>query len=701
MASKTDLTGQQHLAVLNEIARIASGELELRNMLAHVTQALHRHFGWELIGFITVDQEAGLFTCEALHADRPAGIEIGDTRPFDSGVVGSVIRSGQAVVLDDVRKAPHYIEINPETRSEVCLPVKHRGRLVAILNIESSKPAAFCDQLPLLETVAEQVAGAIESARIYEALMEHAVLSEVIGEVSRVALEPTGLMELMKRITDYIIVRFPVSIASIQLLDDSRGRFVTEVYSSEMLLPPPPDDWSIDMGICGRCVREGRALLVDEPSRDPDYVPGMDGIRTEFVVPIRYRGGILGVLNLESHRPKSFTPAMQQVFEKIAEQIAGAIEGARLEAQLQEHARDMEMLSRLSRLATQGDDLHTLLHTIAEYLAAELDIAVVSILLLDDAGTHFVLEAVSGELKLRLPGDGDWPVTAGVCGRCARTGEPQLVYADAGDPDYFSGHADIRAEYVLPIRYNERVLGLLNLESTRRDSFSLPVQRLCTAVADQVAGVMNLAMVNSRLMETNRVVEERTRELKETNDKLKRANLELHRISSYDALTGIPNRRRLDEVLAHEWRWAKRTGRPLSFMLADLDHFKALNDSQGHVRGDECLRLVAQALADGLMRPADFVARYGGEEFALVLPDLDAEGARRYAESLRARVEALQLAHSASPVVPYITISVGSATVIASKDTGVADAIAAADEALYEAKHAGRNRVAIRHLSSH
>jgi diguanylate cyclase (GGDEF)-like protein len=435
----------------------------------------------------------------------------------------------------------------------------------------------------------------------------------------------------------------------------------------------------VDSGVTGRCVRSGEPQHVEDVAQEPDYLPRLAGMRAEFAVPIRYRGRVLGVLNLETASPLGFTPHARQVFTSIADQIAGAIEGARLDAALREHARVMETLSRLSRLATQGDELHALLRKITDYLAAELQVAAASILVLDDSGRKFVIETMSGNLALGIPGGGEWLTSMGVCGRCARSGEPQLVYADTPDPDYVVGHPDVTAEYVVPIRYHERVLGVLNLESAQRDSFTPQVQSLCRAVADQVAGVIHIAIVN--------------RELAETNEKLKRANLELHRISSYDALTGVPNRRRLDEVLAHEWRWAQRTGRPLTVMLADLDHFKSLNDSHGHLRGDECLKLVAQALADGLMRPADFVGRFGGEEFALVLPDLDEEQARSYAESLRARVEALRLAHGSSAVSPHVTLSVGVASMIAARGRQAGELLAAADAALYVAKKAGRNRV--------
>ncbi|MGE5624430.1 MAG: GAF domain-containing protein [Bacillota bacterium] len=670
---------ERHLRVLNEIARIASGDLELRPMLAKVTEALYWHFGWEFIAFASVDRARGRFVCEAVRSEIPTQVTPGFTRPLDSGIVGEVALSGKAAVYDDVRKAPKYEETTPGVRAQVCVPVRHRGEVIAILNVESSRSGEFSDQLGVLETVAEQVAGPIENAQLYETLMEHAVLNEVMSEVSRIALEPLTQDELLQQIVDYINTHFPRCVPSILLLDGSRKRFMLEVFATGAPRAAPPGDWSVDAGICGRAVSTGVAQYVENVSAEPGYLPRLPGMRAECAVPIRHRGRVLGVLNLETPNPQGFTPHARQVFTSIGEQIAGAIEGARLDAVLHEHSRVMETLNRVSRLATQSEDLHTLLRKITDYLAAELKVAAASVLVLDESGRKFVIETMSGDLMLGIPGGGEWLVSIGVCGRCARTGETQLVFADSGDPDYVPGHPEVKSEYVVPIRYHDRTLGVLNLESKARDSFTPQVRSLCNAVADQVAGAIHIAIVN--------------RQLAEANDKLKRANLELHRISSYDALTGVPNRRRFDEVLAHEWRWAQRTGHPLTLLLADLDHFKALNDCHGHLRGDECLKLVAQALADGLMRPADFVARYGGEEFALVLPDLDAAAARGYAESLRTRVETLGISHGNSPVSAHVTLSIGVATLIPERSQLSSELVAAADAALYAAKNAGRNRV--------
>ena len=177
------------------------------------------------------------------------------------------------------------------------------------------------------------------------------------------------------------------------------------------------------------------------------------------------------------------------------------------------------------------------------------------------------------------------------------------------------------------------------------------------------------------------LVDARTRELREANELL----LEL---SYLDPLTGVANRRRFEERLATEWQRAVRTGSLLSVGMIDIDHFKLFNDTYGHHRGDECLRAVASALADGLPRVGDSVARYGGEEFALILPATDRLGALTVAESLRRRVEALEIA---SPTGGVVTISCGVATTWPTLEQSPAQLVELADRALYRAKQAGRN----------
>jgi diguanylate cyclase (GGDEF)-like protein len=172
--------------------------------------------------------------------------------------------------------------------------------------------------------------------------------------------------------------------------------------------------------------------------------------------------------------------------------------------------------------------------------------------------------------------------------------------------------------------------------------------------------------------------------------RLEEANVQLERLSTLDALTGVANRRRLDQFLDLEWRRMARAGEWLSVVVVDVDRFKAYNDHNGHLDGDECLVRVARALAGAVSRPGDIVARYGGEEFAVVLTGTDPVGAVAVAENLRAAVAGEGLAHPEGGVV---TISVGTASAVPDARSNVASLVAAADRALYAAKRSGRNRV--------
>ncbi len=183
------------------------------------------------------------------------------------------------------------------------------------------------------------------------------------------------------------------------------------------------------------------------------------------------------------------------------------------------------------------------------------------------------------------------------------------------------------------------------------------------------------------------------RSLRASQDELAQANLELRKLAALDGLTGIANRRRFDEAIDTEWQRARRGQAPLSLLICDVDHFKHYNDSLGHPAGDLCLKKTAAVLTGQLKRPADLAARYGGEEFAILLPETGLDGALKLAEDCRRHLEQLAQPHPAAPC-GTVTMSIGVASALPSEGGSIEALIAAADGALYEAKRAGRNRVA-------
>ncbi len=188
--------------------------------------------------------------------------------------------------------------------------------------------------------------------------------------------------------------------------------------------------------------------------------------------------------------------------------------------------------------------------------------------------------------------------------------------------------------------------------------------------------------------------DEAYRALRRSQQELLRANLELRRLTHSDGLTGLSNRRYLDEFLSAEWKRAERERTEVSLLMIDVDYFKPYNDTYGHVAGDNVLRSVATTIRREIRQPRDLVARFGGEEFAVVLPGTGSAGARLLAEKMRRDVVGLALPHVGSAVSEHLTISIGVATLTPAPGLAETALIEEADAALYRAKRDGRNRVA-------
>lgn len=161
---------------------------------------------------------------------------------------------------------------------------------------------------------------------------------------------------------------------------------------------------------------------------------------------------------------------------------------------------------------------------------------------------------------------------------------------------------------------------------------------------------------------------------------------QLSLLSQQDALTGLANRRYLDETLDNEWRRALRHETPLTIMMVDIDFFKPYNDSLGHLKGDQCLKDIATAISSIAARSGDLVARYGGEEFLLLFPMTNAQQAKIQAERLMNAIKKIAIVHPCSSVSPYVTISVGVATTIPRLNDSISAFVSRADHALYQAK---------------
>ena len=247
-----------------------------------------------------------------------------------------------------------------------------------------------------------------------------------------------------------------------------------------------------------------------------------------------------------------------------------------------------------------------------------------------------------------------------------------------------------------------------SLWSVHQEMQKLKIRRLViTKQTGELAGIvtqtqmlkildpMEMFLVMQQMQE---IIDHQMHELLQLNQKLQIKNTELAHLSTVDELTGIVNRRRLNEFLHHEWQCLANRGKPLSVIMCDVDCFKAYNDEYGHLAGDECLVKIAQTLRSVTRQTSDVVARYGGEEFTVVLPNTDHTGAERVAKTILNQIQNLKIPHSSSSIANYVTVSLGVATVNPDQSRSPAMLLQIADQLLYQSKQQGRNTYTIKHL---
>jgi diguanylate cyclase (GGDEF)-like protein len=341
----------------------------------------------------------------------------------------------------------------------------------------------------------------------------------------------------------------------------------------------------------------------------------------------------------------------------------------------------LEILNEVARIATLDLELRPMLQRITSALATKFGWEFVALVTIDKERNAFVCEALASVVPTSVHVGYTRSLGSGVVGQVAATAQAVLIDDVASYPTYVETLPGARSELCVPVCHHGGIVAVLNLESTRPAAFHDQLS-LLTVVADQIAGAIACGQLYEALQKATSQLEQKTRALEDANAHLGRAIETLHRISSQDGLTQVANRRHFDDTLTLEWRRAVRNGMPLSLLMVDIDFFKRFNDEHGHPAGDEALRRIAQVLRETVHRAADLVARYGGEEFVVLLPETDAKHAADIAESLRHNIEHL------AP----ITASIGVATETPSRDESPDMLVRRADEALYEAKRAGRNR---------
>jgi diguanylate cyclase (GGDEF)-like protein len=365
---------------------------------------------------------------------------------------------------------------------------------------------------------------------------------------------------------------------------------------------------------------------------------------------------------------------------------------SRLGAELERRLAEATAIVRLGEKVNSGLLLHEVLDQVFDSFQSIFPYDRIGCSMLEDGGRTVRAvwtRSVRGETRLGVGYSA--PLAGSSLAQIIETGRPRIINDLA---QYLHAHplsestrialADgVRSSLTCPLVAQGKRVGFVFFSSFTPNTYSEHHVELLM----QIAGQLSLVVEKGRMYA----------ELLQTKSELEAANRTLSQAARIDGLTGVPNRRTMDEMLENAWRRAVRQRTPLSLILIDIDHFKEFNDRFGHVEGDRCLIRVANEMRSALRRPDDFLARYGGEEFLAFPASATVDVAAQLADQLRARVERIPMTVSDSAEPTRVTISAGVAGVAgadAASIGSVTDLIESADRALYSAKAAGRNRVA-------
>jgi diguanylate cyclase (GGDEF)-like protein len=451
---------------------------------------------------------------------------------------------------------------------------------------------------------------------------------------------------------------FDTSTFYIAFHADDEIRFELEVEGGEIL---PKRSRKVANGLTEHILKTGQPLLIQadvEQMREKlnvDFVPRRPA-RSFCAVPIFLGGKPAGVMAaLSTEREYQFQPRDLEVMRTAAGQLGVAVENARLFAEEQRRARHLAFLNNISKMAISSEDAEQMMADIVRAIQRNFRYDHIGIGIMDYATKDIEIKAEAGTTSQAL--GRRIPVGTGIVGRVARTGESAMVQ-NTGTGQIPGVLAESRAVLCLPVSFGETLLGVLNVESRDENAFDPQDVLILNTLADLLATALHNSFVFQKLQQQ----------------------------SITDGLTGIKTRRFFWEALSSEWKRASRSGRPFSVVLIDLDKFKEVNDTLGHLEGDLVLARVGRLL-EQKCRQSNVVARYGGDEFIILMPETGIEQAQVLAERLR-----LWLATDPTLEEHQITGSFGVAT-FPVHGFSVDDLIRVADAGMYAAKKAGGNRV--------
>ena len=514
--------------------------------------------------------------------------------------------------------------------------------------------------LRLLIGLALQIGLTLENYMVMHDAQRRTKEYELLTQIGQVVSSRLDQDEILRTVHKELGQIFDTSDFYVAFQEGDEIRFEFEAEKGQILTKRSR---KLDNGLTEYVLRTGQPLLIRS-----DLARARERLGTTFIphnpaksfcgAPILLGGHPAGVMVARStEREFVFEQRDLEVMQTAASQVSVAVENARLFAEEQRRSRQLAFLNSISKTAISSQDAEQMLLEIVTHIQKNFRFDHIGIGIFDYAQKDIEIKAEAGTTAKTL--GKRIPLGAGILGRVARTGESALVQG-MGATALHGILPDSRAVLCIPVAYGETLLGVLNVESQQEDAFSPQDVLIMNTLADLLATALHNSFVFQKLQQQ----------------------------AITDPLTGIKTRRFFWEALTAEWKRASRSGRPFSVVFIDLDKFKEVNDSLGHLEGDLVLARVGRLL-EQKCRQSNVVARYSGDEFVVLMPETGIDQAQVLAERLRDWL-------TSDPMLQehHITGSFGVAS-FPLHGLAAEDIVRVADSGMYLSKHEGGDRVSV------
>jgi diguanylate cyclase (GGDEF)-like protein len=652
-----------------QLLSLASGHPE-EQFFSHVHTALRSYIDTPIFVAATADPTAR----DGFRIRYQRNLDDRNSLPvIERGFVSQSMRAGRALQFGRPTQgtiAPRGGAALTTIGSVIIAPIRHDGRNLCYIAARNPKDSVFGEkELEFVAAAADVAALVVRNKNSAEEARARSQELRLMLETARALASERDLRRLFHRLHRLLGGVLDASTFWVALGSWEQGLmtipYCVDHYRVIDVVEPMP----LQGSICGQVFREGVPLLMRTPE---DWKPypvilhgdaSSDDVVSALVVPMSIGARTIGVISVQSSRPHAYSERDRDLVVAVAEQAAIAVENSQAVVQADQRARELKMLAEVSRALAAQLSLRTLYQTVCEEVRRVIEAPGFFVALRAEDGNTMHMEYFIEGSNVIDPGD--QPIKSSIAERVL-TSNRTLVFNTLEEINsqphgvmHTGDETKVRSLAMAPLRLGSRCIGVMSAQSYRENAYDDSSVRLLTAIAEQLA----VAVQNAQLYDQAESRADR------------------------DPLTGVYHHRYLKTRLEEELRRSRSNGEPVAVVMMDLDNFKNVNDTYGHLVGDDALKMVT-SVVQSAVRSSDVVGRYGGDEFMVILPETTREKTENIIDRVTAELEERDLRLADGAAIP-VKCSIGYALFPTDAESP-ADLIAKADAALYQSKRMGR-----------